>query len=443
MSENVATIESMDVNALVERWPELTLDERRSAFFQLPRPDAEEFFLGLASDEQVELLAPLAFSEQRSWVRLLPLDDTADFIQEFPAEQRGKILGLLDKQTQREVMGLLAYAEDDAGGLMNPRYIRLRPEMTVDEAIRYLRAQARTNIETIYDSYVLDSNQHLLGAISFRELLLSPPEITIKEIMDEDVISVPEHMDSEEVARVITQHNLMLVPVVDSEGRMKGIVTYDDIADVIQEEATEDIHKLGGMEALDAPYLKVDLFSMVKKRAGWLIVLFLGQTLTASAMAYFEGEINRAVILALFIPLIISSGGNSGSQASTLIIRSLALREVRARDWWRVLVREMATGLCLGLILGIIGLLRIIIWQQWGGSSYGEHYQLLAITVAVSLLGVVIWGTISGSMLPLLLSKLKLDPASASAPFVATLVDVTGLFFYFTTASLILKGTIL
>ena len=442
MSEGPGTEEKIDFNGLVERWPELTRDQRRAAFFQLPRPDAEEFFLGLASDEQVEVIEELPFSEQRSWVRLLPLDDTADFIQEFPPEQRGKILGLLDKQTQREVMGLMAYAEDDAGGLMNPRYIRLRPEMTVDEAIRYLRAQARTNIETIYDSYVLDYNQHLLGAISFRELLLSAPEITIKEIMDEDVISVPENMDSEDVARIITQHNLMLVPVVDREGRMKGIVTYDDIADVIQEEATEDIHKLGGMEALDAPYLKVDILSMVKKRAGWLIVLFLGQTLTATAMSYFETEINRAVILALFIPLIISSGGNSGSQTSTLIIRSLALREIRARDWWRVLLRELGTGLCLGMILGIMGLLRIVIWQQWG-SSYGEHYQLVAITVAVSLLGVVIWGTITGSMLPLLLSKLKLDPASASAPFVATLVDVTGLFFYFTAASLILKGTIL
>lgn len=442
METETTELDWADLNTLKEHWSELDLATRKEKFFILPRVDAEELFLSLTSANQLELVGELPVQEKRSWLRLLPMDDAADFIQKVEPEQRTEILNLLDEGARREVLGLLAYAEDEAGGLMNPRYIRLRPDMSVEEAIRYLRAQARTPIEIIYYTYVLDYDQKLLGVISFRELLLAAPDKRIRELMATDLITVPEEMDREKLAEVFSSHQLMAIPVVDEQGRMKGIVTYDDIADAMQQEATEDIQKLGGMEALEEPYFNTSFFSMIKKRGGWLLVLFFGEMFTATAMAQFEDEIAKAVVLALFIPLIISSGGNAGSQASTLIIRSLALREMRLRDWWRVLRRELAAGLVLGALLGAIGFLRITVMQQWF-PTYGEHYVLLATTVAVSLIGVVLWGTLSGAMLPFALRKLGFDPASASAPLVATVVDVTGLMLYFTAASLILASTIL
>lgn len=431
-----------DVNTLKEHWSELDLPTRKERFSRLTRPDAEELFLSFGPIEQIELVGDLPSVEKRSWVRLLALDDAADFIQHFPADTRQEWLSLLDEVTRQEVMGLLAYAEDEAGGVMNPRYIRLRPDMSVEEAIRYLRAQARTKIEIIYYTYVLDYDETLLGVVSFRELLLAAPDKRVREIMKTDVVSVPEEMDREALSKVFSSHNFMALPVCDEDGRMKGIVTYDDIVDVVQKEATEDIQKLGGMEALDAPYFKTSFFEMMKKRAGWLTVLFLGEMFTATAMARYEEAIAKAVVLSLFIPLIISSGGNSGSQASTLIIRSLALREIRLRDWWRVLIREASAGLVLGAILGSIGLIRIFAWQAWF-PVYGDHYVYVALTVAASVLGVVMWGTLTGSMLPFILRGVGLDPASASAPMVATIVDVTGLVIYFSVASLVLHGTLL
>lgn len=440
--EHFSNLDLSDVNVLKEHWADFDLEQRRSAFLALSRPNAEDLFLTRSSHDQVDLVHGLPLIERRSWIRLLPLDDTADFIQHTPAEDRSEVLGQLDDQTRREVMGLLAYAEDDAGGLMNPQYIRLRPDMTVDEAIRYLRAQAKTHIETIYYAYVLDADQRLVGVVSFRDLLLATADKLVRDMMHTDIVSVPEEMDREEVARQLQQHNLMALPVLQPDGKMKGIVTYDDIVDVLQKEATEDIQKLGGVEALDAPYFQVGFFQMLKKRAGWLTVLFLGEMVTASAMSRFEDELARAIVLALFIPLIISSGGNSGSQASTLVIRALALRELRLRDWWRVLVRELGSGLALGGILGAIGWLRIVLWQQID-PIYSEHYVAIAVTVALSLVGIVVWGTLVGSMLPFVLRRVGWDPATASAPMVATLVDVTGLIIYFSVASIVLKGILL
>jgi len=442
MDNETSALDWTDVNTLKEHWAELDLPTRKEKFFRLPRVDAEELFLSFGPLGQMELVEELPSQEKRSWIRLLPLDDAADFIQRVPPDARQELLNLLDEGSRREVVGLLAYAEDEAGGLMNPRYIRLRPDMSVEEAIRYLRAQARTPIEVIYYTYVLDYDQKLLGVVSFRELLLASPDKRVREMMKTDLVMVHEEDDREKVSGMFSDHGLMALPVVDEQDRMKGLVTYDDIVDVVQKEATEDIQKLGGMAALDAPYFNTPFWAMMKKRAGWLAVLFLGEMFTTSAMLEFEDEIAKAVVLAVFIPLIISSGGNSGSQASTLIIRSLALREVRLRDWWRVLLREMGAGLALGGLLGLIGLLRVIVWQQYL-PTYGEHYLLLGITVAVSLVGVVMWGTLSGAMLPFILRKVGFDPASASAPLVATLVDVFGVILYFTLASAILKGTIL
>ena len=375
-------------------------------------------------------------------MRLLPPDDAADVIQAAPEEEREGLLHLLDDPTRREVTALLAYAEDRAGGLMNPRYARLRPDMTIDEAISYLRRQARDVLESIYYGYVIDDDQRLVGVVSFRELFAVDPIKRVRDVMHTDVIVVHEDQDQEAVSRLFDQHKLIAMPVVDAQGRMKGIVTVDDIVDVVREEATEDIQKIGGTRALDAPYLAIGLPAMVRKRVGWLAALFVSEMLTTTAMARFEAEISRAVVLAVFVPLIISGGGNSGSQASTLVIRAMVLGEVRLRDWWRVIRRELVTGLSMGGILGVIAFSRIELWQ-FLFHSYGQHHILVAYTIAGSVVGVVTWGTLSGSMLPFVLRRVGFDPASASAPFVATLVDVTGIVIYFTMASLILRGTLL
>ncbi|MBI3784453.1 MAG: magnesium transporter [Deltaproteobacteria bacterium] len=427
---------------LREQWSNLEDDERLVAFKALPRPDAEDVFLGLPTRDQAALLIAIATQERRAWMRLLPPDDAADLVQAAPSEERIGLLALLDDPTRREVSGLLAYAEDEAGGLMNPHYARLRPEMTVAEAISYLRRYAQQHRDATYYAYVLDEEQHLLGTASFRDLFAAKPELTIAEIMRTDLVTVRDDQDQEAVSRIFASNHFLALPVVTFDNRMKGVVTIDDIVEVVEEEATEDIQKIGGSEALDAPYLTIGFTRMVRKRGSWLAALFIGEMLTATAMGYFEDEIARAVVLALFVPLIISSGGNSGSQASTLVIRAMALGEVRLSDWWRVIRRELASGVALGGLLATIGLVRIFLWQRLF-QPYGEHWLLIALTVAGSLVGVVTFGTLAGSMLPFVLRRLGFDPASASAPFVATLVDVTGLVIYFTIASIILHGTLL
>jgi magnesium transporter len=329
---------------------------------------------------------------------------------------------------------------------MSTRYARLRPNMTADEAISYLRRQAQDKIETIYYAYVLDHDQHLLGVVSFRDLFASDPRKIVAEIMETDVVRVSDEMDQETVSRIFAEHDLTVVPVVDRNGKMKGIVTVDDIVDVVQEEATEDAQKFGGMEALDMPYLASSRRDMIRKRARWLTILLIGEMLTATALGFFQQALDEVTILALFLPLIISSGGNSGSQASTLVIRAMALGEVRAADWWLVFRREIAIGIVLGLILGVVASIRVLVWGYAGAYHHihgGEHYALIGVTVAGSLVGCVLWGTLMGSMLPFVLRRAGADPASASAPLVATLVDVSGIIIYFTIAHLILSGVML
>jgi magnesium transporter len=427
---------------LLDAWEVLSTADRLEGFRLLGRHEAEDFFLGRDTEDQLALMLAMAPHERRSWMRLLPPDDAADLVQAAPADERDKLLALLDDASRREVTALLAYAEDDAAGLMTPRYARVRPDMSIDEAISYLRKQARERIETLSYVYVLDAEQRLVGVVSIRELFTAAHDKKVRDVMHAPVISVPEQMDQEAVSRTLRDSGLMAVPVVDAQDHMKGIVTLDDIVDVVEEEATEDIQKMGGTEGLDAPYLKIGMGEMLRKRGGWLAVLFLGELLTATAMGYFENEIAKAVLLALFVPLIISSGGNSGSQACTLVIRAMALGEVKLRDWWRVLRREFASGLALGFLLGSIGFIRILVWQAVF-HPYGEHYLRIASTVGASLVGVVLWGTLSGSMLPFILRRVGWDPASASAPLVATLVDVTGLIIYFSFAALFLTGTLL
>jgi len=431
--------DQLSIDEIRDAWPLLDLDERGDGLRVLPREDAEDFFVSLSAADQAALLVHFRAGQRRQWMRLLEPDDAADVIQEVGEQHREMLLALLDVPTRKEVTALLAYAEDEAGGLMSTRFARLRPQMTADEAISYLRRQARANVETIYYAYVLDPEQRLLGVVSFRDLVTTDPKKTVSQIMETDVERVSDELDQETVSRIFAEHDLTVVPVVDREGRMKGIVTVDDIVDVVQEAATEDAQKFGGVEALDLPYLQSTRREMIRKRGRWLTILLIGEMLTATALGFFEDALIPT--LSLFLPLIISSGGNSGGQASTLVIRAMALGEVRAADWWLVLRREVAIGIALGALLGGFASVRVLIWGAAG--AYGAHYVLVGVTVALSVTGCVLWGTLAGSMLPFILRRTGADPANASAPLVATLVDVSGIIIYFTVAKLMLSGVLL
>ena len=411
-------------------------------FQAMEASEQQELFLHVTASEQVELLMAMPIAERRIWIRVMDPDDAVDVVQCAPSTERAGLLNLLDRVSRYEVSALLAYAEDSAGGLMSPRYVRVRPDMTTAEATNYIRRQSSRAVETIHYAYVLDLEQRLLGVVSCRQLLMAPMESKVCDFMTTNLIVVDEQMHQEEVSKIFSKHSLLAIPVVTADGVMKGIVTLDDIVAVVHEEATKDIHKMGGSEALDEPYLKIGLFKMFKKRGGWLMALFIGEMFTASAMSYFETEIAKAVVLALFVPLIISSGGNSGSQASTLVIRAMALGEVTLADWWRVVRREVFTGFMLGALLGLIGLVRILLWQGVF-HSYGEHAMLVASTVSLALVVIVLWGGLAGSILPFILRRLGFDPATACTPFVATFVDVTGLIIYFSLARVVLAGTML
>jgi len=421
---------------LWERWHALSRSQRLKQFRELHTGEKADFFLELSAHDQSDLLLDLPQEQRHVWMRLLAPDDAADVIQEVSPERRDELLFLLDDPTRREVSALLAYQEDEAGGLMNPRFARLRPESTVDEAISYLRKEAPT-VDQLYYAYVLDQEQHLLGVVSVRLLFSSDPGKLVQEVMKTDLIWATPETDQKEVSRIVRDSRLLAVPVLDTDRRMVGIVTVDDIVDVVEEEASRDIQNMGGMEALDTPYLHTTMVEMVRKRAGWLAILFIGEMFTATAMGFFEDEISKAVVLALFLPLIISSGGNSGSQATSLVIQAMALGDVRLRDWYRVIRRELFSGVALGAILGVIGLTRIFVWQSLF-HTYGPQTPILALTILCALIGVVTFGTIAGSMLPFILRRCCLNPASASAPFVATLVDVTGLIIYFNIARVIM-----
>lgn len=432
--------DALSAEELRDAWPLLDLDERGDGLRVLPREDAEDFFIALPANDQSALLLHFRPGQRRQWMRMLEPDDVADVIQQAGEEHRSTLLGLLDVPTRKEVTALLAYSEDAAGGLMSTRYARLRPTMTADEAVSYLRRQAQAKIETIYYAYVLDPEQHLLGVVSFRDLFAADPKKTVADVMETDVVRVSDEMDQETVSRIFAEHDLNVVPVVDAEGKMKGIVTVDDIVDVVQEEATEDIQKFGGMAALEVPYLQSSRRQMIRKRVGVLMGMLACSTLTAIALGGFEEQIAAAPILALFVTMIVSSGGNSGTQATTLVVRAMALGEVRAADWWLIMRRELMTGLALGLLMG--GLVVIGV-SAWGLVSDAEHAVMVAVVVSLSVLGCVVFGTLTGSMLPFVLRRFGVDPASASAPAVTTIVDVSGILIYFAIANLLLRGLLL
>ncbi|MEA2572620.1 MAG: magnesium transporter [Acidobacteriota bacterium] len=422
----------------------LALREEEEAFVfrVLPRDEAWQVFSYLPPDHQEGLIASLSNEQIRSVVRSMNPDDRTRLLEEMPAEVTRRLLATLSPNELNDARALLGYPEETAGRYMTPRYVTVQPEMTAAEALAHIRRTGR-GMETVNVVYILDAKGHLLEDVRLGSLVLAEPSTRVIDIDDPPLISVVATDDREEVLKRFEKYDRVALPVTDAEGHMLGIITVDDVLDVAEQEATEDIQKLGGMEALDAPYLSVGMWSMIRKRAGWLAVLFVGEMLTATAMSYFEGEIAHAVVLALFVPLIISSGGNSGSQATSLIIRSLALRELRLRDWFIVFRRELISGVTLGMMLGLIGFVRIVMWEKMHFTEYGVHYMLVAFTVWFALVGVVTFGTLAGSMLPFVLRKLGFDPATSSAPFVATLVDVTGLCIYFSVALLILRGTLL
>ncbi|MCW3463723.1 magnesium transporter [Chitinophaga nivalis] len=389
-------------------------------------------------EDVIRLLAPAKIAEL---MNELPADDRTSFLEELPSEAVKELIKLLDPEERRITLSLLGYPENSVGRIMTPDYIAVREEWSVKEVLDYIREHGKDS-ETIDVIYVIDEKGQLLDDFRIREFLLVSPDTVVHTLMDDRFVSLHANDEQEEAIQVFRMENRVALPVVDDQGVLLGIVTIDDVLWIANEEHTENIQKIGGTEALDEPYLDMPLLKLIKKRVGWLIVLFIGEMLTATAMGFFEEEIAKAVVLALFVPLIISSGGNSGSQASTLIIQAMALGEITISDWWRVMRRELISGILLGSVLGSIGFIRILLWNSFF-HTYGAHAVLIGFTVGVSLIGVVLWGTLSGSMLPLVLKKFGADPATSSAPFVATLVDVTGLLIYFTVAYVFMRGILL
>jgi magnesium transporter len=438
------------LSEVVNRWLPADLGELVDALpiagqiqvLRLLRPAlAAEAFEYLDLDTQHNVLNALPDVESAYILNEMAPDDRTALLAELPAPQAARLLALLNPQQRAIAQSLLEYGENSVGRLMTPDYVVVRKEWTMRHVLDHVRTHGRDS-ETLNVIYIVDDQNKLIDDLRIREVLLAPLHTHVSDIMDNQCVSLSATDDKKTVVEIFRKYDRTALPVVDNRGRLSGIVTLDDVIDIAEEQATRDIQRFGGQEALDEPYLSTPLPAMVRKRASWLVILFLSEMLTTTAMGFFEGEIASAVVLALFIPLIISSGGNSGSQAATLIIRALALGEVKLGDWWRVMRRELLAGLLLGAILGVIGFARIATWSAVA-HTYGPHWVLIGLTVAFSLVGVVIWGTLSGSMLPLLLKRLGFDPATSSAPFVATLVDVTGLVIYFTIAIVILRGTLL
>jgi magnesium transporter len=438
LRRSLAEMHPADVAELIDPFEE----EEEAILFRLLGRRKGEVFAYLGPEQQRRIIHNSNPEQLGRMVGQMSPDDRTRVLEELPIPVAHALLGRLPSSEIKHSLALLSYPENTAGRYMTPNYVALRPEMTAADAIAHIRQFGRGK-ETLDVVYIVEKDGRLVEDLRLGPLVLAAPDTKVTDIPDAALVSLTDTTPAEEVLHLFEKYDRVALPVVDHDRRMLGIITVDDVLDVAEQEATKDMQMLGGSEALDAPYREVSLLAMIRKRGGWLAVLFLGEMLTATAMGYFEAEIARAVVLALFVPLIISSGGNSGSQAASLVIRALALKELTLRDWFYVFRRELLSGVSLGAGLGAIGFSRIVLWQKLGLTSYGPHYFLVAVAVWLSLIGVVCWGTLSGSMLPFLLRRLGFDPATSSAPFVATLVDVTGLVIYFHVAALILRGTLL
>jgi magnesium transporter len=431
-------IQPEDLAELINESEEI---DYRKVFQVLDAEKAIKTFENLDFRIQMELLRTFSVDQLTSTLNQISPDDRTALFEKLPAETLKEYLSLLSDEERKTANQLLQYPEDSIGRLMTPDFISVKEDWSVEQVLDYIRRHGQ-NSETISNIYVTNAQGFLIDDIKVRDFLLAPLDGKVNLLMDRHFVALNARDDQETAIEVFKQTNRVALPVTDFNGLLLGIITIDDVVDVIEEEDTEDIQKFGGTEALDEPYLQVSLQKMIRKRAVWLVILFLGEMLTASAMGYFNDELNKAVILTLFIPLIISSGGNSGSQAATLIIRAMALGEVTWSNWWHVMRREILSGLSLGIILASIGFMRVAVGSMIS-TIYGPYWLSIGLTVSFTLIGVVMWGTVAGSMIPMILKKLGKDPAVSSAPFIATLVDVTGLILYFTLAFFFLRGTLL
>jgi len=427
-----------DIADAIDRLPER---QEAIAFRLLPKETAWQVFEYLSFEAQEHLLRTLSDRDAAALLEEMSADDRTALFEELPGKVTRRLLNLLSTSERGVAVHLLGYPEDSIGRVMTPDYVRVKPDWSVADALAHIRAFGQDS-ETLNVVYVTDPSGVLIDDLRIRQLLTVDPSTCLSELMDREFVALNVLDDESSAVTVFQRHDRTALPVVDTAGVLVGIVTVDDVLDIQEREATEDIQMLGGVQALDEPYLQVPIVTMVRKRAVWLVILLFGGMLTAEAMAYYEDELSQAVVLAIFLPLIIASGGNSGSQAATLITRALALGEVRLRDWWRVMRREVVSGALLGGILATLGFLRIALWAL-AFDAYGPHWLLVALTVGVALFGVVVWGSLSGSLLPLLLKRLGADPATSSAPFIATLVDVTGIIIFFSIAMVFLSGTLL
>jgi magnesium transporter len=438
LKTRLSELQPTDIAELISAVEE---EDQITIFNVLPTDLTAESFDYFDLNTQKRLIAVFSPEQLADILNRMSPDDRTTLFEEFPSPEITRLLILLNPQERKVALNLLGFPEYSIGRLMTPDYIAVKKHWTVRLVLDFIRRNGKGS-ETLNVIYVVDDNGYLIDDIRVQEFLLAQPEKFVSDLMDFKFTSLKALDDQEEAVNIFKKLNRVAMPVVDSIGVLVGIVTVDDVLDVVQEENTEDIQKLGAVEALQEPYLEVPVFTMFRKRGSWLVILFLSEMLTATAMGFFQDEIAKAVVLALFVPLIISSGGNSGSQAATLIIRAMALGEVTIYDWWKVMRREIIAGILLGGTLAIIGFLRVSVWSIFS-NIYGPHWFLVALTVSFSLIGVVLWGTLSGSMLPLFLRRIGLDPATSSAPFVATLVDVTGLVIYFSIALALLRGTML
>lgn len=438
LSEALNTLSPFEIAELIANKPE----EDQSVLFRvLSQPIALQTFDFLPTQTQRKLLHKMPTMQVASLLKALSPDDRTSFLQELPRDVIDELVKLLPYDERIQTLTLLGYPEGSVGRLMTPDYIAVKMGWTIEEVLDHIQVYGHDS-ETINVIYVIDEENKLLDDIKLRDILFVPRQSKVQSIAKHQFVALSVY-DSDEVAiNAFRSHDRIVLPVIDEKGVLLGIVTIDDILRLANQEATEDMQKIGGMEALNEPYLQAPFLELMKKRASWLVILFLGEMFTATAMGYFEDEIAKAVVLALFLPLIISSGGNAGSQASTLVIRAMALGEVKLRDWWKIVKLEVLSGIFLGAVLGFIGFFRVTIWSLFS-NMYGEYWLLIAFTIGLALIGVVLWGTLCGALLPLVLRWVGVDPATSSAPFVATIVDVTGLIIYFLIAMNILKGTLL
>jgi magnesium transporter len=438
LRETLSRLEHADVAEILES---MELADAAVAFRVLPRDDASEVFANFSADQQEKLIEALGAERAQRVIESLDTDDRARLLDELPVEVADRIIRSLSPADRRATQAILGYDDETVGRLMTPDYVRMRPEWTIEHALEHIRRYGK-DAETVHWVYVIDEGKRLIDDIHIRQILLADPAQTIESLMDNEFIALGATDDREEAVRVMARYDRTALPVVDGRGLLVGIVTADDIADVAEEEFTEDIQKLGGMEALDSPYMSAGFREMIKKRGGWLAGLFVLQLATIGVMTIFEDHLNKAVVLALFVPLIISSGGNTGTQAASLLVRALALEEVSFKDLWRVARKEVLTGLVLGSMLGGLGLLTVLALNLTGLAET-EHAWRLAFVVGTAVVGIVIWGTLIGSLFPILLQRVGADPATSSSPLVATLMDVSGLTIYFVVALVLLRGTLL